>query len=75
MTDSMMVITQMGIVPINVEGWTIHATLNFNFHQKPQNAQPTIKDIEYFVGLRMLIIEEALACAQAIVGSIDAHLR
>ncbi len=70
-----MVVAQMGNVAINAEGWTIHATFNFNLHEKPWGAQPTIKDIEFFVGLRMLIVEEASTCAQAIFGSIDACLR
>ncbi len=70
-----MVIAQMGIAIINVEGWTIHATFNFNLHGKPQNAQPTIKDIEFFVALCMLIIEEASTCVEVIFGSIDARLR
>jgi hypothetical protein len=30
-----MVVAQMGIVVVNVEGQTIHATFNFNFHGKP----------------------------------------
>jgi hypothetical protein len=70
-----MVIAQMGIVVVNVKGQTIRATFNFNLHGKSQSAQPTIKKIEYFVGLRMLIIEKASICAQAILGLIDARLR
>jgi hypothetical protein len=57
---------------LKVEQFMQHSTL---ISIKSHKTQPTIKDIEYFVGLRMLIIEEALACAQAIVGSIDVHLR
>jgi hypothetical protein len=59
----------------NAKGQTIHATFNCNLDGKPQSAQPTIKDIEYFVGLRMLIIEEVSTSAQAILGSMDALLR
>jgi hypothetical protein len=70
-----MVVAQMGIVVVNVEGRTIHATFNFNLHGKSLNAQPIIKDIEYFAGLCMLIIEEVSTCAQAILGSIDACLK
>ncbi len=58
-----MVVAQIKIVAINVEGWTSHATFNFNLHGKPWGAQPTIKDIEYSVGLRMLIIEKVSTCA------------
>jgi hypothetical protein len=65
----------MGIVTINVEGQVIHATFNFNLYGKPQSVYPTIKDIEIFVGLCMLIVEKASTCAQAILGSINACLR
>jgi hypothetical protein len=34
-----MVIAQMGIVAVNGESWTIHATFNFNLHGKPQIAK------------------------------------
>jgi hypothetical protein len=74
-SNFVMVVAQMGIVVVNAEGRTIHATFNFNLHGKSLNAQPTIKDIEYFAGLRMLIIEEASTCAQAILGSIDVCLK
>jgi hypothetical protein len=30
-----MVVAQMGIVVINVEGQTMHVTFNFNLHGKP----------------------------------------
>jgi hypothetical protein len=30
-----MVVAQMGIIAINVEGRTIHATFNFNLNGKP----------------------------------------
>ncbi len=70
-----MVIAQMQIVVINVKGWTIHAMFNFNLHGKPQNAQPTIKDIEILVGICLVIIEKASKCAQVILELIDVHLR
>jgi hypothetical protein len=58
-----MVVAQMRIVVVNVKGRTIHATFNFNLHAKPQNAQPTIKDIEILVGICLMIIEKASKCA------------
>jgi hypothetical protein len=58
-----MVVAQMGIVVISVGGRTIHATFIFNLHGKPRNAQPTIKNIEYFAGLHMLMIEDPSTCA------------
>jgi hypothetical protein len=48
---------------------------NFNLHGKPQNAQPTIKDIEILVGICLVIIEKASKCAQVILELIDVHLR
>ncbi len=65
----------MRIIVVNGEGQTIHVTFNFNLHGKPQSAQPTIKNIENFVGLHLLIIEEVSTCAQTIIESIDAHLK
>jgi hypothetical protein len=65
-----MIVAQMEIVIVNVEGWTIHATFNFNLHGKPWNAKPTIKDIENFIGLHMLILEKASTCVQKFLGSI-----
>jgi hypothetical protein len=58
-----MVVAQMQIVVVNVKGQTIYATFNFNLHGKPQNDQPTIKDIEILVGICMVIIEKASKCA------------
>jgi hypothetical protein len=65
----------MGIATINVEVQVIHATFNFNLYGKPQSAYPIIKYVEIFVGLCMLIVENASTCAQAIFGSINACLR
>jgi hypothetical protein len=65
----------MGIVVINVESQIIHVAFNFKLHGKLQSAQPTIKDIENFVRLHLLNIEEVSTCAQTIFGSKDAHLK
>jgi hypothetical protein len=70
-----MVVAQMGIIAIIVKGQINRVTFNFNLHGKPQSAQPPIKDIEFFVGPCLLIIEKASTCAQVSLQSIDACLR
>jgi hypothetical protein len=70
-----MVVAQMGIVAVNVEGQAIHSTFNFNLNGKPCTSHPIVADIQAFVGLRLLIIEEASTCVRALLGSIDARLR
>jgi hypothetical protein len=70
-----MVIAQMGIIVVIVTGRIIRVTFNFNLHGKTQNVQFSIKDIEFFVGPCLLIIEKVSTCAQVSVGLIDAHLR
>ncbi len=54
---------------MSVEGHIIHATFKFNLNGKPH------RNIEAFVGLHLLIIEEALTCSRAFLGSTDVCLR
>jgi hypothetical protein len=74
-SSAVMVVTQMRIVTINVEGQTIHAMFYFSLNNKPRSVQSTAKEIEMFDGLHLLIIEEMSTQAQVFLGSIDSCLR